>query len=156
MQDSDQFFKMIFQMKSNDNEHAQASDNQEELEEEIVNRLEEIAIKRREDAQRKQDLPRAIRASFEHIDDFEDMYAMIFLYVIEYYRDKKSFDDLLKNRKNLKSMLQSLHDNFSNQKNALIFKDPFEKEGIVIVYNLMSRFSKELSEKLVENQKGNH
>ena len=133
MQDSDQFFKMIFQMKSSDNEPAQASDNQEELE--------EIVIKRREDAQRKQDLPTAIRASFEHIDDFEDMYAMIFLYVIEYYRDKKSFDDLLKNRKNLKSMLQSLHENFSNQKNALIFKYPFEKDGIVIVYNLMSRFS---------------
>ena len=32
MQDSDQFFKMIFQMKSSDNEPAQASDNQEELE----------------------------------------------------------------------------------------------------------------------------
>ena len=94
-------------MKSSDDEQAQAIENPEDPP------LIYIIEKREEDDRRKKDLPTAIRVSFDHIDDFEDMYSMIFLYVIEYYRSIESFDGLLNSRKNLRSMLQSLHDNLS-------------------------------------------
>ena len=61
-------------------------------------------------------------------------------------------EQLLSSRKNLKSMLEKLHVNLSQDKNALEFKYPFKSLGIKTVYSLLSKFTRSLSNQLIKDQ----
>jgi len=61
-------------------------------------------------------------------------------------------EQLLSSRKNLKSMLEKLLANLSQEKNALEFKEPFKSLGIKTVYSLLSKFTRSLSNQLIKDQ----
>ena len=75
---------------------------------------------------------------------------MIFFRSMQYFINKKRMEILFESRKHLTTMLTDLRTNLSSENNALEFIEPFKSQGIKILYDLLTKFCDNLSEKLIE------